>query len=250
MTKIYKLLYENNPNVIYIGKTERSIDRRYYEHIYEAKNNRRKTKLYNWIRKNGYNDLKIFTICEVEKDKEGFAEIEQIKLHKAKGYILKNHTMGGEGIKKGYKHTDEFCKKAKFKSLLSGQFKGQKNPFFGKYGSKNHKSIQTHQYSLNGNYIKSFESQNLAINEIGLPSDNRLISRACKTGEIAYGYLWSYIKYEKLEPKEYKHKNMSEHDTIMAYKMYQKGLSINKISKEIGYSRGQITKRLKNKYKI
>jgi hypothetical protein len=250
MIKIYKLLYEDNPNVIYIGKTARSIDRRYYEHINEAKNNLRKTKLYNWIRKNGYKDLKIFTICEVEKDKGDFAEMEQIRLHKAKNYILKNLTIGGDGIKKGYKHTEEVCKNAKKRSLLSNNFKGSKNPFYGKSGNKNHKSIETHQYSLDGYYIKSFESQNLAIKEIGLPNANRLISRACKTGEIAYGYLWATIKHDKLQPKQYRCKHMSESDVILSFGMYRKGFSINKIAKETGFSRFQITNKLKKTYSL
>ena len=121
MVKIYKMLYENKPNVIYIGKTTNSIERRFSQHIYVAKKNINKTKVYNWIRKYGYNDLKIFLICEVRQDKADFAEIEQIRLHKVKGFILKNHTIGGDGIKKGYKHTEEVCKKAKKRSLKGGE---------------------------------------------------------------------------------------------------------------------------------
>ena len=244
MVKIYKIFYQNNPNVVYIGKTENSLERRFSQHIYSSKKNK-KTKLYNWISKYGYNDLKISLICEVEKDKADFAEIEEIRLYKESGFILKNQTNGGEGIRKGYKHTHEVCIKARERNISSGKFKGEKNPFWNKTGKKNHKSIEIYQYSLNGDYIKSFESQNLAIKDLGIPSANRLISRACKTGEIAYGFLWSYIKHDKLEPRGYKNKHMSESDILSAFEMYQNGVSFNKIAKNTGFSRCQITKKVK-----
>jgi hypothetical protein len=249
MVKIYKIFYENNPNVVYIGKTEQSLKRRFSQHICTSKKNE-KTKLYNWIREYGYNDLKISLICEVEKDKGNFAEIEEIRLHKERGFILKNQTNGGDGVRKGYKHTQEVCVKAKERSLSSGVFKGEKNPFFGKTGKKNHKSIETYQYSLNGDYIKSFESQNLLNKELGLPTANRLISRACKTGEIAYGYLWSNIKYDKLEPKRYKYKHMSESDILLAFEMYQNGFNFSEIEKKTGFSRNQLTSKLKKNFNI
>jgi hypothetical protein len=249
MVKIYKIFYENNPNVGYIGKTENSLERRFWQHIYNSKKNK-KTKLYNWIRKHGYNDLKISLICEVENDKGDFAEIEEIRLHKERGFILKNQTNGGDGVRKGYKHTQEVCIKAKERSLSSNVFKGENNPLFGKTGKKNHKSIETYQYSLNGDYIKSFESQNLLNKELGLPSAGRLISRACKTGEIAYGYLWSNIKYDKLEPKIYKHKHMSESDILLAFELYQNGFNFSEIEKKTGFSRGQLTRKLKKNFNI
>lgn len=249
MVKIYKIFYENNPNVVYIGKTERSLKKRFSQHICVAKKNIKKTKVYNWIREYGYDDLKISLICEVEKDKGDFAEIEEIRLHKERGFILKNQTNGGIGVR-GFKYTEEMRRNLRERNLLSGIFKGERNPFFGKTGNKNHKSIETHQYSLNGDYIKSFESQNLIIKELGLPSGNRLISRACKTGEIAYGFLWSTIKYDKLEPKKYKHKHMSESDILLAFEMYQNGFNFSEIEKRIGFSRTQITRKLKKNFNI
>jgi transcriptional regulator with XRE-family HTH domain len=249
MVKIYKIFYENNPNVVYIGKTEKSLERRFSQHIYNSKKNK-KTKLYNWVSKYGYNDLKISLICEVEIDKGDFAEIEEIRLHKERGFILKNQTNGGDGVRKGYKHTQEVCIKVSERNLLSGIFKGEKNFFFGKTGKKNHKSIETHQYSLNGAYIKSFESQNLITKELGLPWCNRPISKACKTGGVAYGYLWSSIKYDKLEPKRYKRKNMSESDILSAFEMYQNGANFSEIEKRIGFSRHQLTRILKKNFNI
>jgi predicted DNA-binding transcriptional regulator AlpA len=250
MVKIYKIFYENNPNVIYIGKTKHPLNRRFSQHIHAAKKNIEKTKVYNWIREYGYDGLKINLICEVEEDKSEFAEMEEIRLHKERGFILKNQTVGGNGVKKGYKHTEEVRINARERSLLSGVFKGERNPFFGKTGNKNHKSIETHQYSLNGDYIKSFQSQNLAIKEIGLPNANRLISRACKTGEIAYGFLWSYIKCDKLEPKAYKLKHMSESDILSAFEMYQNGFNFSEIEKKTGFSRTQITNKLKKNFNV
>jgi len=249
MVKIYKIFYEDNPNVVYIGKTEQSLKKRFSQHICVAKKNIKKFKVYDWIREYGYDDLKISLICEVEKDKGDFAEIEEIRLHKERGFILKNQTNGGIGVR-GLQYTEEMRRNLRERNLLTGIFRGENNPFFGKTGNKNHKSIETHQYSLNGDYIKSFESQNLIIKELGLPTANRLISRACKTGEIAYGFLWSTIKYDKLEPKRYKHKHMSESDILLAFEMYQNGFNFSEIEKRIGFSRTQITRKLKKNFNI
>ena len=112
MVKIYKIFYENNPNVVYIGKTEISLERRFWQHKYNSKKNK-KTKLYNWLSKYGYDDLKISLICEVEKDKGDFAEIEQIRLHKERGFILKNQTNGVMVLKRVINILKKFVLKLK-----------------------------------------------------------------------------------------------------------------------------------------
>ena len=251
MVKIYKIFYENDPNVVYVGKTSRTLKTRLGAHIHTAKKKLKiKTKFYNWLRENGYENLKISVICEVENDKGDESEIEQIRWHKENGFVVKNQTEGGTGVRKGYKHTEEVCDALSKRNILLGTFKGEKNPFFGKNGKKNHKSVEIHQYSLFGEYIKTFESQNLAAKEGFGPSGNRLLSRACKTGEIAYGYLWSTIKVEKLEPKQYRAKIMEESDVNKCFELYQKGFNFSEIENIIGFSRSQITRKLKKKFGV
>lgn len=251
MVKIYKIFYEKDLDTIYIGKTKRTLKERLSAHIHTAKKKiNSKTKFYNWIRENGYENLKISLICEVEEINGDEAEIEQIRWHKEKGFEVKNQTEGGTGIRRGYKHTDQVCDAASKRNILRGVFKGEKNPFFGKNGKQNHKSIEVHQYSLSGDYIKTFESQNLAAKEEFGLSGNRLISRACKTGEIAYGYLWSTVKVEKLEPKQYRAKIMEESDVDKCFELYQQGFNFSEIEKITGFKRMQLTRKLKKKYNI
>jgi hypothetical protein len=250
VVKIYKIFYENDPNVVYIGQTSRALKERLSGHIYTAKKKLEcKTRFYNWIRECGYENLKIFLIYEVEDDKGDHAEIEQIKWHRENGFVVKNQTEGGIGVRKGYKHTEEVCEAASKRNILMGKFKGEKNPFFGKYGKQNHKSIEVHQYSLSGEYIKSFDSINLAGKEFNSWS-GRFICRACETGEIAYGYLWSTVKVEKLEPREYSKKIMEESDVDKCFELYQKGFNFSEIEKIIGFNRHQLTRKMKKKFGI
>ncbi len=250
MVKIYKIFYENDPNVIYVGQTSRTLKKRLWAHTYTAKKRLDiKTIFYNWIRENGYENLKISLICEVEYERSDEAEIEQIKWHRENGFVLKNQTDGGKGVRKGYKHTEEVCEASSKRNILRGVFKGEKNPFFGKTGKKNHKSIEVHQYALSGEYMKTFESQMLAMKELNLPN-NRLISRACKTGEIAYGYLWSTVKLEKLDPRQYRRKPMEESDVDRCFQLYQEGHNLSEIEKITGFGRHQLTRKMKKKFGV
>lgn len=71
----------------------------------------------------------------------------------------------------------------------------------------NYKSKYVYQYDLEGNFIKQWFNANTIASELGYNDGD--IGRCCKYEEhegqrSAYGYYWSYIKYDKYPIKEVK----------------------------------------------
>lgn len=71
-------------------------------------------------------------------------------------------------------------------------FRGEKNPMFGKIGCKNKNSIKIQQLDLEGNYIRTFDSAACVERELGYNSSCVIgVSRGrCKQ---AYGYKWKQL---------------------------------------------------------
>lgn len=83
-------------NKVYIGVTTGSIEKRFKEHLYEAKRGSRRCKLYNAIRKHGKENFIIEILCYCCSKEEMFnKEVEMIKELNSieNGY---NMTEGGE----------------------------------------------------------------------------------------------------------------------------------------------------------
>jgi hypothetical protein len=247
MTIIYIIYFKHQPNVAYIGKTNRTIKRRLYEHIYNATVKKRKTKVYNWLRKNinaGYQPI-IEALVETENGDE--SEIQLIQEYKDNGYILKNSTDGGEGITTGYKHNNAFCNKRKEICLQTDKWKDKDNPFYGKSGEHNHKSKAVYQYSLEGDFIKKFDSMRLAAINLGDEKYTKLISRACKTKESAYGFQWTSKYHDKLNPYIPKKKILTKEEIETAKDLLlNHQWSVNKLAKHFGVSRTQINSKVRN----
>lgn len=98
------------------------------------------------------------------------------------GYVLSSVQ---KSIYKGYK-----CKEHYF-SLDYSDFLTIKN------FSNRSKKQEIHQYSLQGEYIRSFNSANMVKTELGFSLHN--INNAIKLNSPRNGFLWSYIKHKKLE---------------------------------------------------
>ena len=109
----------------YIGMTNRSIDKRKWEHLWEAKHLRYKYAFYNAINKHGENSFEWFVLDE-HQDDEILNAMEEFYIFKydsyRKGY---NSTTGGEGTH-GIIYSDETCKKRSLAMM------GDKNPNYGK----------------------------------------------------------------------------------------------------------------------
>lgn len=87
------------------------------------------------------------------------------------------------GIRKGWKHTEEF------KQMISAKLKGReiKKEWFA------HRLKKVYQYSINGDFIAEYESMTEASKKVGISSGQ--LSDCCrgkhKTGK---GFVWSYTK--------------------------------------------------------
>lgn len=138
-----------------------------------------------------YNDASLWTYTVLkelpeDKDQLDYWEKYYIKKYdstnKNKGYNL---TLGGSGSV-GRKMTDEqkqHLSKTKKGVALSEQHKNniKKNAF----------RRRVKQFSLNGNFIKEWDSLRSAAQSIG--GNETSISRACRGGRPTYkGYIWKY----------------------------------------------------------
>jgi group I intron endonuclease len=126
---VYCITFPNNKK--YIGKTY-NIEKRKKDHKYETNNGSTK-RVHNAIRKYGYDNLSWeilvdgvdtnIEINDIERYYISFYNTNNIE----HGY---NMTSGGDGISKGFKQSEDFCKKR------SEYTKGENNPMYGKKHSK------------------------------------------------------------------------------------------------------------------
>jgi len=132
MDKCYGIIYKATNKVngkIYIGQTIQSLDKRVYDHIYYALNERDDMYFHRAIRKYSEENFIWEIIVECNSLEElNKTEIEMIEKYDAfgNGYNL---TDGGEGIV-GHKHTEETRRK------IGEAQEGEKHHNYGKHHSK------------------------------------------------------------------------------------------------------------------
>ncbi len=198
MSKNYSVYMLEAPNgKKYFGVTMQNIKSRWGAgHNY--KNNEELTKD---IKRFGWHNFKSEILFENLSKEEAYKkEVELIGLHQTNmvsfGYNL---TSGGcegttyvEGSKEkirdkafGRKHSEET------KTKLSKMKKGKKLP----EGSRESLYIPVNQYSLEGEFIKTFKSATHACKELGIKSRTGHINECCGgKRKSAYGYKWEYAK--------------------------------------------------------
>lgn len=170
---IYCLKDPRDNSVKYVGKSINP-EKRLKEHI--DKCNIEHTKKGNWLKK--LNKLNLKPILEIlkETDETEYKTWEEyyIKYYKDLGVKLTNYDDKGIG-----------CCKIKSKSLMN------------KIKKKISKKV--HQYDLNGNYIKTFNSFRDAERETGINHGN--ISKCCKgIYNHLNGYVYRKEKTKKINP--------------------------------------------------
>lgn len=201
----------------YVGKTTSSIKRRFKEHLCDCENRKRENRpLYSAMRKYGKENFTIEMLEECERESLSNREIFWIdKLNTYKeGY---NATRGGEGsIKIDENEVVRLYEKYKRGSIVAkvlGRDAGQINKILKSCGIKleNHpydsgvinKKKKIYQYSLDGEFLKCFESVTEAVNylfEIGLIKNKKsgvrahICDNANGKNKTAYGFVWKYIK--------------------------------------------------------
>ena len=158
----------------------------------------------HWTRVISKTDYKIQIIQDdlswedaCEKEKEFIQIYGRVDLGTG---TLCNHTDGGEGL---YNPSEEIREKKRHSML--GKNKGSANGMTrlenrlkvsesrkGKYLGSNHpRSIPVYCYSLDGDFIKKYESINEAQRETGIANPN--IVKVCKEKRTqAGGYIWKY----------------------------------------------------------
>lgn len=206
MAYIYKIT--NNINgKIYIGKTEFSVEERFKQHCYDSKRKRdEKRPLYDAMNKYGIENFSIETIEETDEPEEREAYwIEYFGSFK-NGY---NATLGGDGrryidydlVVASYKELNNLTHVANKleisvdsvrEILRIKQIQTLSSPEI----CKNVYGKLVNQYSLNGEYIKTFGSVGEACIKITGKKDGKThISDVCKgKRKTAYGYIWKFAE--------------------------------------------------------
>lgn len=212
MSYIYKITNDIN-NKIYIGKTNLTIKKRFYQHCVDSKKSTmEKRPLYNAMNKYG---IEHFYIEQIEKclpNKASEREKYWITFYKSyeNGY---NATTGGDGkTLYDYQEIANRLKEHPYAKDIAKQFGCCKDtvysvaknfhiPLINK-GNKNVNTKRTvHQYTKNGKYVQSFESIQAAVEwcyqqgllkTINSGARSHISEVANGKRKSAYTYYWKY----------------------------------------------------------
>lgn len=98
-----------------------------------------------------------------------------------------------------------------------------------------HETIKVYQYSLDGTFIKEWESIIQIEKELGFADTN--ISACCKGKQhTAYGYIWRFEKFDKVEPVNVRMYNQYDFDGNYIQTFYR----IQDINEALGYKAIQV----------
>lgn len=191
-TFIYTLSDPYTKEVRYIGKTVKSLKSRLNNHLYTSKkvNNYRCNWIKSILNKGNVPIIEILDECQW-KDSQHL-ECYWISQFKSWGFDLVNSTEGGEG-NLGLKLNNERKQK-----LRQSRIK------------------KIYQYDLQGNFIKSYNSITEAAKSTGQKGNSKISNVATGKRGQAGGFLWSYLKYKKLNPYKRNTPNISDsHKNIL-----------------------------------
>lgn len=218
---IYKIVNLINGK-IYIGQTSRTIEQRYKEHLNEAFKYNNSKPLYQAMRKHGAQNFKIECLETVTIDKLNEREIYYIKLFNSIAILGHGYNLnyGGEGNSANYELINslwdlgysmaEICEKSghsrvTVKTVLKN---------YSKYSVKaarergvkyqnTDRCRRIYQYSPSGEYCAEYESVFAAAKELKISVGNIQVALS-NPGTIAFGYQWSYLKFESVAPIQHK----------------------------------------------
>jgi len=132
----------------YIGKTTKTLNKRWSKHLNRLKYNKDNIYFYNALRKYGIENFTLKTLCECSSwEIMSIMETFMIMVHKTHvsedGYNL---TWGGEGMH-GFKHLKE--SKIKMSRSHKGLQAGTSNPMYGKNHSEESKRKNSESHKGN-----------------------------------------------------------------------------------------------------
>jgi len=223
---VYKVTNTRNGKV-YVGVTSKSIDQRWKSHVLSSRKNR--LALGQAIKKYGETNFNIEAL-ETCESKHQALEQEKFWIEKLNSHISANlgynMTRGGDGVF-GYKHSENaklsmsekrsgsqnhnFGKRWGRTShspdhlqMMSEKHSGRGNPMYGRKHSdesrkkiseanklRTYKTTPVLQYSLDGNFVKRFESAQEAAQSVS-GTDHKILA-VCKGHRKTHkNYKWQY----------------------------------------------------------
>jgi len=180
---IYQHIRLDTNEVFYIGKGTKKSKGNIYHRAY-TKNSRNNYWL-NIVNKTSY---KVEIIEEFDTEKECL--LKETELIIKYGYSWNN--------------TGTLCNIVKDDSEIK---------FLARKGASNKNSKEIHQYSLSGDYIKSFSSVIKAKKEFPCDIYNAAAGRVSSAG----GYQWRFIKYDKLDPYSLENSRINKSKIVYQY---------------------------------
>lgn len=230
MAYVYLIEFPQHPNVYYVGKTKRNVEKRFREHFIGSMKKNKTSKLCHWYKNNDF-ELKYTILEDTTVEEVDFLEVFWIRYLRYLGIVLTNHhddeTISIDWTNERKNQMSEFRKQHKFsdetklKMSLSKMMmkvtwgdkiskgkKGKPNPF-----TLLHKQNLTESRRLNqgrrvtlvdgdGNEISNFitigDAAQHVINlkpHLERKRDNiRNGIKDCCTGKqkTAYGFIWVY----------------------------------------------------------
>ena len=209
MIGIYKITSPSNK--VYIGQST-NIEKRWSGYSTNKKKIKEQTKLFNSFRKYGVDNHKFEIIEECVKDKLNDREIYWIEFYNSVNVGL-NVSKGGHyfwEVNKGKKHSEATIEKMKewwsenakprsFETIQKITQTKKQNPrnttpeLIEKYRQTSTLKKPIYQFSINGDFIKEFESINDAARLLGIRNDG--ISACLRERQKSSGgYVWKYKK--------------------------------------------------------
>lgn len=176
-------MHKTPNNKVYIGITCRETKKRWGKNgiYYKCQ-----PYFYNAILKYGWENIEHTILYQnLSKEEAKEKEVELISQYDStnrdKGYNL---SIGGEGHS-GYSPTKETRQK------MSDSHKGDRSYWFGKYGRLNPCSRPVLQFTLNGEFVKEWESVRCVQRELGFNRGN--LTQCCRGNKKTVGgFIWKY----------------------------------------------------------
>lgn len=216
MAFIYKITNNINQKV-YIGKTVRTVDIRWKQHLQRGRELFRKEHLYRAMRKYGINNFSVETLEECPDDLRYERESYYICLYNSLeplGYnylLYQNGTYPNEKIEEvvlqewlqgmlmchiseklhiSVKKISEILKKH---NITNEEIQKRKSAYIGEKSSKS-----VNQYNLSGDFIRQWVSASVAGRELRINCAS--ISKNCCGDLLSYkGFIWQYEELDNIE---------------------------------------------------
>lgn len=256
---IYVLIDPRNNEIRYVGKSINP-NVRVRRHISEAKNSKQTNHRINWLKNlasDGYKPI-IEIIDEVVGEWE-WLEIYWINQLKVWGFKLVNSTDGGEnpplwsGKTHSKEHKEKLSERMKFNNpskKITNQWKKnisnthKKNNYIPSSAIAANK-IKVKQYSLTGEYIKTWDSISEAAIKNGIKSPSTILHVCRKNRFKAGNFRWTY-ENDLLEEYISKRKTKEIVQMDSCNNEIKIWLSISLASKELGLDISSISKACKD----